>query len=384
MAPFIFEEMFRVSLPSKKLLPVLTYITDIIRETIYLEGYFGYGMSDSQPEQSDDIIFYLPNEEGNEYLNTITRYLRYIYAPCNVEVTIVTINDVGNIVRPRISRYLNKNVDKRMFNEYIVPLSGANDFANMISLRNDWIDYVVDNGNGAYINHKWQLLFSSHVYKFFVFYKLAESIRRLFSDASKTVEIKTDIINDSVDAFNRDIVVIYTDGEGVCDSPTAGTLTTDDAIQMLRDDVRLNFEFLRIKKVLFRNGDLSRLSASRDVDEATVRSVFTTFAKAEDYNENITPFRNMIRLKSLYNAEIDDEYVVTVRNSYYDDWIPPAGRKQLRGGFVMNWWLIVLVIGVLVILMVLTLAMNEKVSGDGKVSGVINVGECCVDVKRNH
>ena len=324
------------------------YVIGIIRETIYIPGTYGFGVIKESPE---DIGFYVPDD--GVYKDTLVNFLKYVFAPCLIskDVTNCTLMKLG------ATKIKNTNTDKTKFNNFMVPI--ANKYPNTLNdltfFNQSWIDYRMMNEK-THITHKWQLLFSSHVYKLYLFYELVERVQSLFPHVP-LVELKMDLAADSPDDFNNDIIVIYTDGKGVCDSPTEGTLSTNDVIHLLQD-IPLDFGYLRIPKILFRNGELSWITASNDMHEQQVQHLFVRYAGSDaDFDPDQSSFDNILKIKSIYNAEIDSSYNLTIRNSYYGDY----GSHLMRGG-TKGLFIVALFVATVIVTVIITVIVRTSFS----------------------
>ena len=317
--------MVKIIVENKRSQNFAFYIMGIIQETLYIKGSYWCGPI---CDEYESMGFAIPDD--GVYADTLLLYLRHIYPPSDeYRIAFEKITDEKyRVCKGKTAK--NENTDRTMFDRYMKPLTYIDTYhLGTVYYDRHWIDYRIKNSPTP-INHKWQLLFSSHVYKFYVYYSLACALNKQYASQPYTVEVKTDIINDHEDNYNKDIVVIYSDGDGIVSTPVYhNTLTMHDIIVLLRDVIHLDFRFLRIRKILFRNGDISYISADPKIPENEVRRYFRMYRGNEnDYDSHKIPFKNLLKIKSLYDASIDENYRFTKHQSFYDDY----RSIQMKGG----------------------------------------------------
>lgn len=353
---------------------IAEYIGKIVNETLFIptkcEVYDALRKDDY--DTFHVIISANYNDENEfkieDYLNSLTDYLNIIYS------TILTFSRMDNEDRSLYISFSkkhkidNKNVDKLIFDTYVVPIINldpkpirANGF-DITFFNFSWIDYIKEPEENEKIklNHKWQIFFdpSKPTYKFFVFFKLIEYINLHFTHDNIKIEIKTDVAQVETNLFNRDLIVIYVDDI----EPISGSkiLNTTNIKNMLKS-INLNFDFLRIKKVLFRNGDISRIPDNRNITRDELIPYFNTYICKDSYDNSLSPYNNLMNLKSTFHAEMNDEYNVTKILKRYDEYMNEAKLIfHQHGGTINNYFLILCLFIISLLLIVIIVSITSR------------------------
>ena len=141
---------------------------------------------------------------------------------------------------------------------------------------------------------KWQIFFKSHVYKMYIFTKLALAIlNKNFSSRRYCMAvIKTDLHLGNAEGYNQELIVAYCKGSDfdATDESEDYVMETEELIKLLKQ-VGLDFNQLRIEYILYRPDASTKLGRVRvdgvknmfDADENLVHPA--TEAALEKYRE---------------------------------------------------------------------------------------------------
>ena len=152
---------------------------------------------------------------------------------------------------------------------------------------------------------KWQIFFKSHVYKMYIFTKLALAIlNNKFSSREYCMAvIKTDLHLGNAEGYNQELIVAYCYGQGFDDTDESEdyVMNTNELIKLLKQ-VGLDFNQLRIKYILYRPG------ACTELGRVSVNGVKNMF----DADENLVHPATEAALKKYREIVGDDEHAMDV------------------------------------------------------------------------
>lgn len=351
------------------------YVHEIFGETLYTPGTYGYKCF----EDDYKVVFAVPGDK--EYVDVMLEYLGNIFMMFyDTRFRRPDPDDDYDIDISMDDMFTdhNENKGRFRFDTYVKPLIDYfyHDYGERIGFKGDyWLDYwryAKDHdgvsGDSQYGYNKWQMFFGTHVYKYYVFFKLADYYEKMFpptadSDRTdKSIAFKIDLwIWRTVQGkFNQDILCFYVQSDDVTGEEDPGeryVVNTDEMIAALKA-IDFDFSELRIQKLLFRKTEMTEMNIEHDFgfveDEDRAKEIHMEKIKRVDlYNDTLTPHQNVQNLRTTFIAEIDSNYVMTKdKYSFYYDHDKSLDFNFILGGHSPFPWWIWLIIGVIVIVVI--------------------------------
>lgn len=328
------------------------YLMEIIGETAYIVGDYGYVSSDDDNEQYEEvdngestqeltIWLLLPNDKY--YAESMVKYFNLIYYKTfdylqySCHLCEYGGDKDGAPIMTEMRFNINENKEK--FSRYILPLIKFEDDYIICSKRVMSRYYMISDGRGGG-DDKWQIFFNSHVYKIYVFFRLL-NLEYFMTDKLHGYKIKTDFCScEWTPEFNRDLICIYVSkGEWDEDEVKEFFKTTYTVFEHL-EKIKLDFSLLRIDKILFREGRYTGLErVGKRISKDEVLGEYLRIFGDDDvegamraYNDSKTPYENYTRLRTTFTMEAGKDYKPIEKISFYDDYELPLTYKLIRLG----------------------------------------------------
>lgn len=243
-----------------------------------------------------------------------------------------------------------------------------------------WLTFVT-----KYVDYrscgKWQIFFDSHIYKIYFYTKLQLMCLLDVFKCDRIVCAKTDINLYYTKEYNKDLICIYTNGRDIDDTDETSEMSIDNKdFQELMKLVTIDFNELRIKKILYRPGRCTDLadvkyktkernpSVKKKDDKDIINLINNARELLGDDNvidalvddDNLSIVETLRQgyglLRHAFVGSMNDKYEYKREISFYDDYCDiDEGYYDMTGGRLKNkviWFLIIFVIVVIVVVII--------------------------------
>ena len=370
---------------------------DIIKNSIHFDTVIESKIMFKSDEPNNVFTYFTFTSSSvgnNMYVENMTTYFNVVYNTISTSSVITDLTFISALspffntklkLSIRESTTLSFERNEFKYTSFILPIIASKQQilnsrdVEIVFYNKAWLDYQHSSSPSPPpsppLNHKWQIFFNynDYIYKFYVFFKLITLFNTLSSH--NIIEMKTDIAPfPSLSRFNLNLIIIYVNGDDIIpSSTTTSTLTTREVYDAL-SRINLDFTNLRINKILFRNGDISKERWNPSYTQQDIKSMFAKYnIPFTESNEHTPNFKNFLRLKSLYDAEMDERGNVSISKTFYTQ----HTGEILTGGVEYDSWnsinlfTLLLIVASLLIIIIVVILLQLARSGDGD---NVNVG----------